>query len=112
MCGEPITINNFVTVANILIIVSVQCYGNSFLNGIFFKWFEIWPGLLESQGALTQDLKLKEVIQFFCIEICFTAYGCVVKDESNSKLKDKQHNLKSEFSLILGLFNQAFKVPE
>ena len=65
MRGEPITINNFVTDAIIVIKVSVQCYGNSFLNGVFLKWFEIWPGLLESQGALTQDLKLKDVIYFF-----------------------------------------------
>lgn len=32
---------------------------------VFSKWFEIWPRFLESQLALTQDLKLKEVMYFF-----------------------------------------------
>lgn len=32
---------------------------------VFSKWFKIWPRLLESQLALTQDLKLKEVMYFF-----------------------------------------------
>ena len=39
----------------ILVIVAVQYCGNYFFNSIFFKWFEIWPGLFESRLVLTQD---------------------------------------------------------
>ena len=44
----------FIVILIILVILTVQCCGNS-LFIVFFKWFETWPRLFESRLVLIQD---------------------------------------------------------